>query len=303
MRPVQLAHRVAEGQRGLITLQQTRDCGLSKDAVYRLVASGEWTRLLPGVFRVFSMGDEWRQKCIAVGLWLGDASALSFRAAAAWWTFDTFAENVIEFSSIVGRRCPWDDVVIHRVTGWRPSDRGRSGSLWVTSPTRTLIDLAAVCDRDDLEMALESALRRKLTSVRRLQWAIDRQGGRGRKGIGELRRLLTMRGPNTPPTESPMETRFVQFLRRWRLPMPTRQHVIDQGKVRFDFFYPEARLLIEFDSYEHHSDRSAWSRDQTKGNEAAVRGLRTFRVTKDLMNDAPALARSLLRALGQGELL
>jgi very-short-patch-repair endonuclease len=84
--------------------------------------------------------------------------------------------------------------------------------------------------------------------------------------------------------------------------MPIKQHVIMNGEVRFDFFYPHARLLIEFDSYVHHSDRKAWSKDQTKGNGATVRGLRTFRVTKELMDDPRTLARDLLHALGQGDL-
>jgi hypothetical protein len=151
-------------------------------------------------------------------------------------------------------------------------------------------------------MALETALRRRLTSIGRLESTIDRQGSRGRTGIGELRKLLAIRGPDAPSTESPMETRFLQFLRRWRLPIPIRQHVIFNGKVRFDFFYPHAQLLIEFDSYEHHSSRKAWAKDQTKGNDATIMGLRTFRVTKELMDDKPMLARSLRRALGEDDL-
>jgi very-short-patch-repair endonuclease len=301
MSPLRLALGIAEGQCGLITLEQTRECGISKDMLYRLLASGEWSRELPGVFRIFSPGDPWLERCSAVALWLGDSAALSYRAAAAWWVFDTFERDVIEFSSITAKECPWPDVILHRVKDWRSSDRGRSGHMWITSPTRTLIDLASLFDRDELEMALETALRRKLTSVGRLERAIERQGGRGRKGIGQLLRLLEIRG-HVPPTESPMETRFIQFVRRWRLPVPVRQHVVANGKRRYDFFYPHAQLLIEVDSYERHSSRSGWSKDQTKGNGATVLGLRTFRVTKELMDDPQTLARDLLQALGQGDL-
>jgi hypothetical protein len=302
LRPLALAGRVAEGQEGLITTHQLRECGVSEDMLHRLLATKQLTRVLPGVYRIFGR-ETWRARSTAYSLWLGNTGALSHRAAAAWWNFDAFDPGIVELSTTSTRAARHPNVVVHRVTGWRSSDRGRSDAVWVTTPTKTLIDLAAVSDRDDLEMALESALRRKLTSIGRLEWAIERQGGRGRKGIGELRHLLKMRGRGTPPTESPMETRFVQFLRRWRLPMPIRQHVIANGTVRFDFFYPHAQLLIEFDSYEHHSGRPAWNKDQTKGNGATIVGLRTFRVTKELMDDPPTLARDLLQALGQGELL
>jgi very-short-patch-repair endonuclease len=305
LRPLALAHRVAEGQEGLVTMRQLRECGISEDMLYRLLATRGWTRVLPGVFRIFGT-DSWRQRCIAFSLWLGDTAALSHRGAAAWWGFDGLEQQVVELSTTSTRKSPDRDVLLHRVTEWMPADRGRSGPIWVTSPTRTLLDLGAVVSEDDLEMALESALRRRLISLPRLEWAIDRQGGRGRRGIASLRRLLAGRSRETKPTESPMETRFVQFLRRWKLPMPTRQQVMDQnGRFigRFDFFYPEAKLLIEFDSYTHHSGRKDWSKDHTRGNEATSNWMRTMRITKELMDDEPKLARDLRRALGQGELL
>ena len=59
-------------------------------------------------------------------------------------------------------------------------------------------------------------------------------------------------------TDSPLETRFLQLLRRSRLPAPRRQYEIhDEGTfiARVDFAYPEIRLAVEVDGYRFHSSR------------------------------------------------
>jgi len=63
----------------------------------------------------------------------------------------------------------------------------------VTSALRTAIDLAAVLDAEALEIAIESALRRRLFSVGQLRWRAEALMGKGRSGSVALRSLLDSR--------------------------------------------------------------------------------------------------------------
>jgi very-short-patch-repair endonuclease len=151
----------------------------------------------------------------------------------------------------------------------------------VTTPERTIIDLAAVEDPDRLEDALDSALRRRLTTVRRLQLRMRAESGR--KGVGKLRRLLDERDGAGRPSESRFETRLNRLLLTHGLP-PTRQFKIWNGGdfvARVDFCFVEARLIIEADGYQWHSSRRAWQRDRERRNELTALGWQVIQVTWD----------------------
>ena len=105
-----------------------------------------------------------------------------------------------------------------------------------TDGLQTMIDLADSLDDLVWEQALESALRKRLTSVEALK-------GRGN------RRVLQRRPANAPPTESLLETLFVQ-LARPILPDPVRQ--LRVGDVaRVDVAWPELGLFVELDGQHH----------------------------------------------------
>ena len=80
--------------------------------------------------------------------------------------------------------------------------------------------------------------------------------------------------------ESAMETRLKQLLRRNGLPMPEFQYEIwHEGRfvARVDAAYPEHRIAIEYDSYEHHTGKEAIVRDNDRRN--TLKGLRWRTVT------------------------
>ncbi len=109
--------------------------------------------------------------------------------------------------------------------------------LRCTDGSRTMLDLVASLDDLRWEQALESALRKRLTSVDDL-----RQGNR---------RVSRLRPPGAPPTESLLETLFVQLARTVPgLPVPVRQLWI--GDIaRLDLAWPELGLFVELDGQHH----------------------------------------------------
>ena len=119
--------------------------------------------------------------------------------------------------------------------------------------TQTLIDLARTLDDDTWEQALESALRKKLTTVAAVG---DAATSPRRPEHARIRRVLSRRPRNAPPTESLLETLMVQLARTIpNLAPPTRQFVVyDEHGIfvaRVDLAWPELGLFIELDGQHH----------------------------------------------------
>lgn len=180
------------------------------------------------------------------------------------------------------------------------------GAIPVTTPARTLLDIAAVAPRETVEEALDDALRRRLVSLRRLRSRVDELGRRGRPGIAMMRALLDARDPSSPVPESVFETRLLRVLRRARLPEPVLQHRIrDRGRTVavVDFAYPDAKLAIEADGYRWHSGRVRWENDRARLNRLTLLGWRVIHVTwHDLVRRPEHVAASVRNALLAGPL-
>ncbi len=125
-----------------------------------------------------------------------------------------------------------------------------------TSALQTLIDLAAVLDDDEWEQAMESALRKNLTTVSVLEAAVEDLSRRRLAGVARIRRVLARRPLGAAPTESLLETLFVQLARGLPgLGEPVRQMEVfdDHGLfvARVDLCWPELGLFIELDGLHH----------------------------------------------------
>ena len=75
--------------------------------------------------------------------------------------------------------------------------------------------------------------------------------GRGRiPGTARIRRVLALRPPGAPPTESLLETLMVQLARTVPgLPEPVRQLEVEWARV--DLAWPDLGLFVELDGQQH----------------------------------------------------
>lgn len=149
-------------------------------------------------------------------------------------------------------------------------DRTTVDAIPVTTPARTLIDLATCLDRDRLEEVLDDALRRRLVSLPKLRWRIKELGARTM-----LKQLVDERAHGV--TESKLEIRVLRALRAAGLPEPVIQHPI--GRYRVDFAYPASRIAIECDGYQFHSGRRAFDADRTRRNALSTMGWTVLHAT------------------------
>jgi very-short-patch-repair endonuclease len=121
---------------------------------------------------------------------------------------------------------------------------------------QTVIDLASMLDDLRWEQALESALRKGLLSVDELLEALPALGRARIPGTTRIRRVLALRRPGEPATESLLETLMVQLGRDVpEVRYFERQYVVhDQNGLfvaRLDLARPDVGAFVELDG-EHH---------------------------------------------------
>lgn len=291
--------RIAAQQFGLIEFKQALAAGMSKSAINRRVRTGAWRRPLPRVYGLACWPRSWHRFLTAAWLWAGRGAAVSHRAAAAVHGLEGVRCDIAELSIRSYRSAPAGRIVLHEVGTLPPADIQRWGPIWVTTPTRTLADLGAVVDEAVLEAALEDALRRGLTSIRRLKRHLnERQGW----GPGVLRKVLARRHNSGRPAESVLETRVIRLLRRMGFPPPVRQYEVQVGGevcARIDLACPELKVGIECEGFRFHSGREAWSRDADRFNFLTANGWRLIKVTWDAVRNRPETVASGVRRLLQ----
>jgi hypothetical protein len=121
---------------------------------------------------------------------------------------------------------------------------------------QTMIDLAATLTDDVWEQALESALRKQLTTIAELEAALPALRAGRVYGSPRMRRVLAARPPGAPPTGSLLETLAIQLARG--VPVlrdPVRQLVVHDRYgafvARVDIAWPHAGFFFELDGQQH----------------------------------------------------
>jgi very-short-patch-repair endonuclease len=240
---------------------------------------------------------------MAACLFAGPEAVASHRAAALLLKLDGFDEAPIEISTPQRLVAPgW--VVVHEFEVPR-RDRTHITGIPVTRAGRTVIDLGAVISQDAVEIALECALRRRLIAVPPLVRELGGPSAR-RKGSRKLRRIIELRGRDTPAAESSLEVRFIQCLRKLGLPQPVRQLRVVAGKrfvARIDFAYPRSSegasggVGVEVEGFDPHSGRKRWDSDRARFNDLLALGWRLMRVTRTELERRPMRIARQLQAL------
>lgn len=252
------------------------------------VRTHRWERAAPGVFRLTGTTASWMQRLMTACLSWGIGAVISHRAAAAFWRLAGFEPGPVELTVPTGRRARGPGI-IHR---YRISSRDVTtvAGIPVTTPARTLLDLAAVAPIDKVEEALDDAMRRGLVTFASMRRALAAEARRGRRGIAGMRKLLDERDGSAAVPASVFERRLLRLLRRSGLSEPVCQQKIWDGDRLVgvvDFAYPEMKLGIEADGYRWHSSRSRWDYDRARRNRLTLIGWRIIHVTWTELTEHP----------------
>lgn len=182
--------KTAMRQHGVICWRQLRTMPLTRRQVRERVSSGAWVRELPGVWRLSWAEPTWMHRVHSAALWGGADAFISHAAAAKLWGFDGIQRDDVDLSSPNQFRTRVGWLVPHLTAPLQREMRRTRCGVPVTSPARTLVDLAGVVAGNVLERAVEDAFRRQLISVPEMQRVVRRMPVQGKAGTGKVARLL-----------------------------------------------------------------------------------------------------------------
>jgi very-short-patch-repair endonuclease len=233
---------------------------------------------------------------MAAVLACGGGTVLSHRSAAALWGIRRPGSHAIEVTARSKTRSRGN---LRRHSSALPADEMTShDGIPVTTVPRTLFDLAAISSTDVVEFALKESEYLRHYDALSLQDLVDRYPGR--RGVAKARACLD-RHHERPVgrVRSPLEERFVPFLRRHRLPPPQLNAWIDLGDKRFqvDCLWPRPRQIVELDGWEGHGTRTAFREDRARDRRLRVAGYVVTRLTWSQLDDEPTPIASDLRRL------
>ncbi len=288
-------------QFGLVTDRQARDRGVSGAAISRRVQSELWQRVLPRVYRISGVPPSGRQAAMAAALWAGEGALVSHHTAAAIWGFDVTGMRKVELWVPSSRSMRSSLVVAHRGERLDRADRAVVDGIPITTPVRTLIDIAGRIEDEQLLALTEELVRRRVVSEDRLHARLQALRSAGRPGAGRLMTLLEARGSG-PALESRLEVRVWRLLRSSGLPVPIRQHrVVAEGcRYRLDFAWPDRMVAVECDGWLAHGGQGAFNEDRIRLGGLVASGWRVIPVTWRECSSEPArVVRRVMAALSR----
>lgn len=287
--------KLAEEQHGVVAWRQLIALGLGRGQIEARVSSGKLLPLHRGVFALGHRRIDIRGRWLAAVLACGPNAVLSHGSAAQLWDIRG-SRGPIEVTRRSGHRRP-HGVQLHQTRSLPPEHVAVNAAIPVTTPERTLLDLAARLDHVQMERALVAADRAKHLRWDELVQMVEE--ARGRKGRSMLRRLCAQIDPGAVETRSNPEIDFLALCREAKLPTP-HTNVLVEGRL-VDFFWPKERLVVEIDSYRFHSDRAAHERDGKSTIALMSAGYKVLRPTDRMLDENPdpvmrLVHRSLLEA-------
>lgn len=284
-----LIREIAERQHGVIARRQLVDLGMGKSLIQDRVESGHFVPLHRGVFalghRRIGRNGEWMAAVLACGT---DAVLSHASAAHLWGIRGSYGP--IEVTRVSGHRRP-HGVRLHQTRRLPPEHLAVEAGIPVTSIERTLLDNAGRLDDRQLERMVVAADRSGRLSWPGLRRVLDAAGGK--KGRRRLRRVAERVDPRAAETLSPTEVDFFALCLEVGLPLP-QVNVLVEGQL-VDFYWPNARLVVETDSYTYHSDRPAFERDHERTVALQAAGYTVHRATHKMLERNPDPVLKLVR--------
>jgi very-short-patch-repair endonuclease len=289
VRPDAVVVALAGRRHGVITTAQLAQAGLSKDAIAGRVQRGWLRRRHRGVYVVGPLESPLTRAMAAVAAY-GDGALLSHYPAGVLWGLCRPPAGAMHVT-VSGRPAHGrEGIEVHRAT-LHPHDATREHGVPVTSPARTLLDLAATLPERELDRAVEEAQVQRRVSTHSLNEQFSRYPAH--RGTAALTKAVRI---DPAFTRSEAERRLLELIRAARLPRPTVN--VKLGDWEVDFLWRDNKLIVEVDGYAFHSSRSSFERDRRKDQELQTAGWRVIRFTwRQITEEPEAVIATLAAAL------
>ena len=261
-------------QYGLISRTQAFDAGMTRHQIQRQLDTKRWRAPAPGVYHDSAVPVTPHSRLLAACIAHGGLA--SHRAAAALHGIDGFRLVRPEIVVARGRGRSASGVRLHRSTQMdlaKPVPRER---IPCTGLARTLLDLASVVSRQQLESALDCVLRDRRLTYEDLYEVVVSHSRQGRDGLTLLRAVLDDQCGDGPVPLSDWSRWVSNLLVRSGLDRPALEYRVHDAAGRFlaqvDLAYPRRRLAIELDSVRWHHNRESFVGDRRRRNQLQAAG-------------------------------
>jgi very-short-patch-repair endonuclease len=237
------------------------------------------------------------KRFMAAVLACGPNAVLSHHSAAALWGLCEDPRPSIDVTAANRRGRIPQGIRAHRDSSLTPVDRTKLYGIPCTTVARALLDLAGVVPVWDLRKAISEAEVLRVLDHKSVRALIKRC--RGRRGVARLRTLMDDIHPETKRTRSEMERRFLHMCERAALPQPEVNVTLDVGglKLKPDFLWRDAGLIVEADSRRYHDTNSAFQRDRRREQRLQLAGWRVSRCTWEQVDREPRTLAETIRGL------
>lgn len=289
---------LAGRQHGRVTLWQVVDLGLTRSAVTRRVASGRLHRTRRGVYAVGHRAPTRASAYMEAVLACGPGAVLSHRSAADHHGLRPSARARVDVT-VPDRRGYLPGIDAHCSRTLHPADVMTVDGIPCTTVARTLLDLAEVVDRLGVERVIERAEQLRAFDGRQVEAVLARASGR--RGAPVVQAILA--DYEEPPlTKSELERLFFGLCDRAGMDRPQTQaeFVLPDGDTVYaDFFWADAKLIVETDGRETHNTPQAFERDRRRDRQLTMLGYRVVRFTwRDLQRRPDEVVRTLAALRG-----
>lgn len=261
---------------------------MSRNVLARNVRRGWMRPVHRGVYAIGHRPLSWRARWLAAVLACGRGGGLSHLAAGALWELGPKPGVPIDVTVVTAGRPNRPGIRVHRA---RTLPLTTHHGIPVTTPARTLLDLAATLPRRRLERVIDEAQRLRLCDVAALDATLAAE--RGRPGTRALAAVLAEHRIGSSKTRSELEEYFMKLCRNHDLPPPLINEELPECTP--DFLWPDAQVIVEVDGRDGHTTLAAFQEDRARDARLTAAGYRCLRFTyRDVLRD-PAVVASRIR--------
>jgi very-short-patch-repair endonuclease len=265
---------LATRQHGVVTRQQARSLGWSNRQIETRLAAGTLTSPSKHTLVMNGAPDSFDQR-----MWVGylhassateGLTAIADLTAGRLHRFDGMRSGQV----IVGTRVRCNgtrriDATFRYLPSLDPIDVADHDGLLVTTPVRTVLDLARILSDRRLAAVVDGLVRDRLATEADLIEALMRWRRQGRRGVTKLAAVLGLDAARLDHVlsgrpESWLERLFMELLRSWDLPRADCQRRVTDanGKIRrLDFLLDGTTIICEVEGQLGHADRASRSAD------------------------------------------
>jgi hypothetical protein len=262
---------LARAQHGVVSRAQLLALGFSAKAIRHRVAVGRLFPLWAGVYGVGHRDLARKGRWMAAILACGDGACLSHRSAGALYGICEERNGVIEVSVPRPGKINRPGIKVHRRPSLPSRDVGTLNRIPITSPVRTMIDLATEQGPETLLRTINEADKRDVICAEDLREELDAYAGQ--PGVRPLRTLLDR--DTFVLSDEELERLFLPLAREAGLPLPMTKQMVNGFEV--DFYWPDLKFVVETDGLRYHRTPFAQARDARRDQAHTAAGFTRLR--------------------------